>query len=415
MTTTKPIDVEELKELFFERKEKPYTLDELFEDYNVWYHLPDRDYFDVVLACLLDRRVEEDILIWIYVIATSGNFKSEFCRAINKLDDVFQLDKLTPNTLISGKIEKKKPVIGLLPKIDGKILVIKDFSSILTMYADKRKEIFGQLRNIYDCQVKYGFGQFNKRIEISAKIGALIFTTPIIDRFTSLEAQLGSRFLSIRHYPYNETDSEIRREKIKKNRGKLDDIREQISWLTAFFIDNIDTKSDVEMPEEWENRIYDLVDYVAFMRSQVDMAWKWGHPTDPIGEPRREETTRIYQQMLKLGKLLCYVRGKKEFGIEEWKTLVRMGEDSINPSIRGQILKLYVNDNYKFKEKRYESLKISRKYYDDVLTIMEGCRIIDESYNLTQKAQKLMEKIYGKAKPEPQKVISIEAIMGVKQ
>jgi len=51
----KPIDEEALKEYFFNRKDKPYTLDELFEDYSVYYHLPDRDYFDVVLACCLDR------------------------------------------------------------------------------------------------------------------------------------------------------------------------------------------------------------------------------------------------------------------------------------------------------------------------------------------------------------------------
>ena len=395
---TKPLDIEGLQEYFLHRDS--YTIDELYHDYLRWFHLPDRDYFEVVLACTLDRQVDPDILLWMYVIANSGNFKSEFTHALSELSYIFKLDKLTANTLISGKVVKKKgkqvPIVGLLPKIDGKILLIKDFTTILTMHGDKRREIFGQLRAIYDGEAQYGFGNFDERIGVEALIGALIFTTPIIDRFTSLEAQLGSRFLSIRHHPFNKKDAEIRMEKMKENCDKMHRIREQIAWLTMWYFDESHFKLDyaLEFSDEWQNRIYDLANYVAYMRTQIDMAYKWSHPTDPIGEPRREETTRIYQQLLKLGKCLCYLRQKKEFTENEWNTLVRVGEDSISPHIRSRILKLYLRDNFEVKDGKYRELGVSRSYYNDVLKIMEGCQILDETHELTKRAKELMMKVY---------------------
>jgi len=401
--TKKPLTVEELQEYFYERdkkekKSKPYTLDELYEDYSVWYYLPDREYFDAILSCSLDRQVDPDILLWMYVIANSGNFKSEFTRALSKLGDIFKLDKLTENTLISGKVVKKKgksvPVIGLLPEIDGKILLIKDFTTILTMHADRRKEIFGQFRTIYDGEVKYGYGNFDKRIEVKAKIGALIFTTPIIDKYRNLESQLGSRFLSIRHKPFNEEDAEIRREKMKENCEKMDRIRSQIAWLTQYFIGELKFDYALEFSDEWQNRVYDLANYVAYMRAQVDMAYKWSHPTDTIGEVQREETTRVFQQLLKLGKCLCYLRQKQEFEKTEFNTLIRVAEDSISPHIRSRVLKLYLRDSFQPKDGRYRELGISRKYYSDVLKVMEGCQILDETHELTPKAKELMLKVY---------------------
>jgi hypothetical protein len=102
----------------------------------------------VTLAAACDRMIPGDP-VWLLLVVPSGGTKTELLRSLTKWN-VYNLDSITTHTLVSGKVMKTKdgiaPVQGILPKLNDKILIIKDFTIILTKRNDERNEIFGQLR-----------------------------------------------------------------------------------------------------------------------------------------------------------------------------------------------------------------------------------------------------------------------------
>ena len=77
------------------------------------------------------------------------------------------------------------------------MLVLKDLTSVLTMYREARDQVLGDLREIYDGQFTEEFGT-GTSINWSGKLGLIAGVTPVIDRHHAALAQFGDRFLSLR-------------------------------------------------------------------------------------------------------------------------------------------------------------------------------------------------------------------------
>ena len=123
------------------------TIEDLREVYTKWYKIADEDMelIDITIAAAIDRRIPGDP-IWLYIVGPSGFMKTELCRSLGLLPEVYTLDSLTSKALISGLVDKeRKPVAGLLKKINNKVLVLKDFTAILSMRSDQRQQVLAQL------------------------------------------------------------------------------------------------------------------------------------------------------------------------------------------------------------------------------------------------------------------------------
>jgi hypothetical protein len=92
--------------------------------------------------------------LWLFLVGPPSAGKTEVIAALGDIPSIFPLSSLTPQTFASG-FEGKHGETSLLPRLSGKTLTMKDFGSVLTMYREKKAEIIGQLREIYD-------GQFSK-------------------------------------------------------------------------------------------------------------------------------------------------------------------------------------------------------------------------------------------------------------
>lgn len=410
MTTEELLDLKQLMKDKYLDAGKPYTITDLFNDICKYLKLDhDRDFFEVNMACSCDRKITGNP-VWLYSIAQSGATKTTLADMQKKRDeqDIFLLEKCTPNTLVSGKVITNKlgdvePVKGLLPYIDGKVLIIKDFMSILTMNRDKRREIFGQLRGIYDGYYDAGYGNQAEKLHIECHIGCIVCTTPVIDDYTVLESLLGTRFLRIRHKSEGNEEAIIKQAQI--NEGVEEEIMQKLQFLVWFFVDNLKFDYEIEISDEWKDRIRELAHYLAFMRAQVRAEWWKGKIQAITSEPHREVPTRTVKQLQKLGKLLCYIRRKKEFNVEEWKTLVRVVEDTVMPYTRSRILTLIRENDYKVLSQRdiAEKLGWSRTHVRTTLQLMSACNILEENeweedeesnWKLTDYATHLMKQVY---------------------
>jgi hypothetical protein len=126
------------------------------ELYAGWLHLPDLDIIDVLFGTALANRLSGDPL-WMFLIAPAGGTKTEFCMSLSECSCVECLSSLTPHTLVSGaNFGGGDP--SLLPRLRDRILVIKDFTTILNLHPTDREAIFGILRDAYDGEFTKSFG-----------------------------------------------------------------------------------------------------------------------------------------------------------------------------------------------------------------------------------------------------------------
>lgn len=99
---------------------------------------------------------------WLTIIASTGGGKSELLTPLNALTQwTYEIDNLTPRTLVSGQKGKRGQEFSLIKKLqqDGKrILLSKDFTTLLGKNPKDLDEIFGQLRMIYDGKLVASYG-----------------------------------------------------------------------------------------------------------------------------------------------------------------------------------------------------------------------------------------------------------------
>ena len=119
-----------------------------------WLSIEDIQATDIMMAVAISVVLPGDPL-WLFVIAPAGGSKTEQLRAYSG-DRIFTISTLTPQTLISGL--KGFDKIDLLPNLDGKVLVIKDFTSILSKKPEDQTAIFADLREAYDGYLEKSFG-----------------------------------------------------------------------------------------------------------------------------------------------------------------------------------------------------------------------------------------------------------------
>ena len=115
----------------------------------------DEKVIDIAFATYVGNRLGGDPL-WVCIIGPPASGKTEIIASMDGYASVFLLSSLTPNTFISGK-ETTSPMErnpSLLPRLNGKLVLIKDLTTILMKHRDAKSEIFSQLREIYDGPIR---------------------------------------------------------------------------------------------------------------------------------------------------------------------------------------------------------------------------------------------------------------------
>ncbi|MFQ5885189.1 MAG: hypothetical protein ACE5IO_08840, partial [Thermoplasmata archaeon] len=263
----------------------------------------DHDFIDVVLAVTLDRDIPGDP-VWLEVIGPSGSFKSEILRAVSAYHRCYSLDVLTGNTFISGKLIDGKPS-GLLQVLDGKVLILKDFGTILQMPDVTRNEIFGQLRSIYDGYYEKATGNYPRKTRVDAMLGLILGATPKIDIYQKLQTELGERFLKIRQHP----DSEKVTKRAFSNLGKEGTIRRSMRGAVKAFLTNLSFDNIPTLSKEQGKVIIKLSLYIALMRAWVYTRQNRQGEIYEIQVAEPEIPGRVAKQLRKLAIGLALIRG----------------------------------------------------------------------------------------------------------
>jgi hypothetical protein len=137
---------------------------------------------------------------WVLTIAPPGSGKTELDDALDQFPNVWAVDQLTPNTLLSGQIgqSKRRKPASLLHRIGPNgIIVVKDLSSYLSNRVSL-SIIMGQLRRVHDGAFRPEFGTQDDIKPWKGRITLFASITPEIDSHISVLNKMGPRFVFVR-------------------------------------------------------------------------------------------------------------------------------------------------------------------------------------------------------------------------
>lgn len=309
-----------------------YPLGRVKEIVHKWLYLEDDRVVDIIIAAHIANQFTTDPT-WLLVIGPPSHTKTELLRAFEGHRDAYFVSSLTPATLVSGILPRGKlPDPSLLLKLDGKTVVLKDFTSILAMRSENQQEILSQLREIYDGQYTKAFGN-GKVINWKGHVGLLGACTPVYDKHYSVIGSLGDRFLLYRTGNHDGEEMGLRAQKIV---GKESQMREEIQTAFHTFIDQFTTLDSIhfEQDEKTNHMIVSLACFCAYGRCPVDRNYR---DRSIEYEPMPEGTPRVVKQFMQIGMALALIHGKDRIDGEVYEIVKKIGRDLL-PGRRLRIL-----------------------------------------------------------------------------
>lgn len=298
------------------------------------HHKPDLQAARVLYSAVAAHRLPGQP-VWPMLVAPPGSLKTELLEALDGLQHVHLIDKITPNTFISGQLEDeknpRKVPASLLHRIgtDG-IICYPDFSTVISMHRENRATILADMRRIYDGHLRREFGtsQNLQERDWRGRITFLVAATPDVDRYYSIFQALGERFIMVRYPRPGGIEAALRA--MNQNREKTR--RELREAVHALF-----TTLQPILPNlcpEMQNKIAALTEFVVRARTHVP---RTGYHKDIIYLPEPEAATRLAQQLAQLAKGSALLE-KRENVIDDDYLLVRRAAFDCIPVIRRKIL-----------------------------------------------------------------------------
>lgn len=330
MTEQKPLsDIEKIQEDL--QLPDPDTFSETLEVFKKWLVLDDPEVIKIICAVMLANRLVGDPL-WLFIIAPPGGSKTEILRSLTG-NFAYTVSTLTEHSLISGLRQGKNAQDpSLIPKLDGKVLIIKDFTSILTMRRESREEILGTLRDAYDGECSKAFGSNVGTVHYKSKFGLIAAVTPVIDKYYSIEQQLGERFLKIRLKSFN-PDKVVR--KSLENIGKETLMRKELlATMQALLLKTLVLNTHPEFEDEIQEQLIALASLLALFRSGVSR-----NPFDNSIDfvPEAEIGTRLVKQLSKIAIGMSLIDNRTKVNQDDYQIAKRIALDTL-PSKKKAII-----------------------------------------------------------------------------
>jgi hypothetical protein len=281
---------------------------------------------DAVLAVAACDRLGGDPP-WLLVVSGSGNAKTETVGALAGIGAYITSTVTSEGALLSATPAREKAsgaTGGLLRKIGAHgVLVIKDFTSILSMNRDLRASVLAALREVYDGRWERNVGtDGGKSLTWEGRIVLIGAVTTAYDSAHSVIAAMGDRFALVR------VDSTTGR--LAAGRQALNNVnhetqmRTELSAAVRELIDHNLNEERAELTDDDMDVLLSVADLVTFARTAVERDYQGN-----VIEAHAPEMPTRFAKML--GQI---VRGGLAIGMNRTRALwtaVRVAGDSMPP------------------------------------------------------------------------------------
>ena len=334
--------------------------EEVLKQYRKYLYLPNPEVLDVLYGSVFANRLDGDPL-WLFLVAPPGGTKTELIMSLADGPLIRTISSLTPRTLVSGAVSSNPHISdpSLLPQLNGRVLGIKDFTTILAMPQQTRDEIFGILREVYDGRFEKSWGTGISR-RYDSKFGIIAGVTPVIEKFGSSASVLGERFLKYR-IPRTtrlaaddslidaalanlNRETEMRAELQKTARAVLD---RPLGEIPAF-------------PKAFRTKFRKLAQWVASLRGVVSRE-RFSQQVE--FKPMVEVGTRLAKQFAKLAQGIAIYRFRPEVDENIYQIILSVARGTIPDRVEEII--------------RYIYLRGAEGNPGKHIGLLDGCAVID--------------------------------------
>lgn len=168
------------------------------------YHYDDEadtQIIEFVMAPAIALNWTSENPVWSQIIGAPGSGKTAHIMLYAGWPKMKMVSRITKNSLISGYRDEDNPDEdpSFLNELDGMLLIVKDFTTILQSPREERDSVIGQLRDIFDGDASRVFGNIGLQ-EYHVKFNMLLAVTNEIDRHAVVNQALGERFISRREF-----------------------------------------------------------------------------------------------------------------------------------------------------------------------------------------------------------------------
>lgn len=264
--------------------------------------------------------------------------------------------------LSGGKYTMEKQ--GTRKHVKGNALVlIPDFTVMASMHREKRGEIMGQLRRIYD-------GRFEKKVGTkitkiwTGKLSLLAATTPVIDKYTSIDSALGERFIQLNWRASDDAGRGIFTLAMMRRRAEGFDIKKPMKeYVKRLFAEHDPKLMQLTDDHPVNDRLAALAELIAESRTSVygqviDDKFKVSETACP------EDIHRIIQQFYIQMSGVCTIQGRTEPIEQDIQDILRVGIETLptyrsvvlQAAIEGKSIREYAGKDH---EKRHEAVKLA--------------------------------------------------------
>lgn len=320
---------------------RPPSLADVMKVFKKWLHLSSTDGILIMLGCVVSQAMDGPP-VWVFLVGPPGSAKTAILASLNRYDKIYSTSSLTVHALISGANFKPDQDPSLIPKLNGKIMVVKDFTSIMAMRDAEKDEIFGILRDAFDGKCGKVFGNGVER-HYDSRFTVLAAVTPRIYDLSSNHTSLGERFLkfSVGDNLIHESEEEIISRAIGNINSESQMNDEFQDAVTEFLTRTVRTDTIPSIPKAIERQIIALAMWGARMRGTVTRDL---YKNDIMtSRPSAEIGSRLGIQLAKLSKALAMVHGRNEVTMDEYRLLKKMMLDTIpqrNEDVFRHLLKM---------------------------------------------------------------------------
>jgi hypothetical protein len=388
---TKAERVPELKK----RSGKGILPNDVYNVFGKWLELKTNDIIDVVIGCVLANRLPSDS-VWLQIVGPSGSAKSVICEALDCHYDIEAVDTFTASTLVSGMTAAGGADPSLLLRLDKRILVTKDLTTILEMPSMVRDEIFGQLRSAFDGHYSKGFGNGTMVRTYNSKFGFIAGVTHAIEKYTEGHTALGERWIRFN----------IPLEDIIKIMLKMEDIlqinkgdiaKKEMKDCMRQVFDFEYSLSEIEISEKMIKQLMSLAQLIEMLRGTVQ---RDRFSKEITFESMVALPTRVFIQLRKELTGICAFKRKNTPEKDDLRQIINIAKSTIPLSrehflheIVKKGLKSEVNLNDICKTLKLPSITVQRQAENLVaLNVIEKIPVtsLKTSYKLTEQTIELI-------------------------
>ncbi len=306
------------------------TLEDVHKVFRKWLFLPSTDAIDVMLATVASRPLDGPP-VWMFLVGPPGSAKTKILSSLKGLDQVYSTSSLTARTLASGQNVQGQMDPSLLPKLDGKVLVIKDFTAILGMRENDKEEIFSTFRDAFDGHYAKNFGNGVVR-RYESRFTILAAVTPSIYDTNAHYAALGERFLkftvadNLRHV--NEEDIIAR---AIANADKESAMEDEFAEVVGEFLERRVAKFEpplLDPTSEIHGGLIALSRFGSRLRGTVS---RDRYNNDIMtGRPSAEVGSRLGEQLAKFSRAMAQVRGESVISDDVFRLTRKVMLDTVS-------------------------------------------------------------------------------------